>query len=227
MNIPVTNNKKIQLHYFLFSFCLIAALGIYSSVNAQQDNSKTFGVYPGFGFGIGYFNPKQVNVYIADNLPDNIYMQYGSTDIFLYEELHVFVTCRIKWMDITSLVDYALGPKFIVISGSSSQFYNFNRISPGLLVNFYIPTHSSRHSFFIGGGAQFHIMKFEEYGGNAIGYRANAGYNIQLRKIGLQPNIAFNLAKAEDDRDFYAFELNYTGLQIGLNVSFHKPIAYR
>lgn len=227
MNNHITNISGNSFNRFLVAFFLIAFICLSSSAIAQQDNTRKFGVYPGFGFGIGYFNPEQVNLYIENDLPDNIYMQYGSTDLFLYEELHIFVTCRIRWLDITSLVDYALGPKFIMISGSSNQFYNFSRISPGLLVNFYIPTGSSRHAFFIGGGVQFHFMNFEEYGGNTIGYRANIGYNLQLSKVGLQPNIAFNLAKAEDDLGSYKFELNYTGLQIGLNVSFHKPIAYK
>lgn len=228
MNNPIAIIRGNHLSRPIFIFFLVALISIASSANAQQASTKTFGVFPGFGFGIGYFNPKQVNAYIESHLPDNIYSQIGSTDLYMYEELHLSLTCRYKWVDITSIVDYALGPKFILISNGSNQFYNFNRISPGLVVNFYIPS-KSRHTFFFGGGAQFHIMNFEEYSGNTIGYKANAGYNIQLKGIGLQPNIAFNLAKAEHDLGYYGynFELNYTGFQVGLNVSFHKPIAYR
>jgi hypothetical protein len=229
MNTKSLNIMAYNTFRILSVLNLITLLSIARPVDAQQDKVKTSALYPGFGIGLGIFYPGDVNEYIESHMPGNILSQTGSTDLFMYEEIHAFLTYRIKWIDITSIVEYAFGPKWIIITNSTNQFYSFNRFSPGLLVNFYIPTGSGRHAIYLGGGAQYHFMKFEEYKGGNIGLRVNAGYSIQFGKLNLQPYLAFNLAKAKDTEtlEFNAFELNYTGGQIGLNLSFHKPIAYR
>ncbi|MBN2275248.1 MAG: hypothetical protein JXR41_12235 [Bacteroidales bacterium] len=205
-------------------------------LQAQYTFTKTNGFYPGLGIGIGVFYPEDVNEYIEADLPSNIITSYGNTDIYMYEALNASLTYKIKWIDITAILEYALGPKWIIITNGTNHFYNFRRISPGLLVNFYVPTGTGRHALFLGGGAQYHFMKFEDITRNKIGFRVNLGYCLQFNGISVQPYLAFNLANAKGPEtqgtyigteQFDRFDLNYTGGQIGVNLSFHKPIAHR
>lgn len=227
----MNNNQSINHHaipkkeYFL---TLILVLFCYvASLNAQSSNTANFAVYPGFGIGFGFFYPKDVNEYIENDLPAMDY-QIGFSDMIMYFEGHVSLTFKIKWIDITSIVEYAIAPKYITVSGSSEgdYFYSFGRLSPGVLANFYFPIGSGKHALYAGGGAQYHFMKFEDYNGNNIGFRLNAGISLQFRNFNLQPYVAFNIANAKDE-EVENFNLNYTGGQIGVNLSFHRPVAYR
>ena len=158
-----TTSWKINSYRLLIILSAFGMLALQPSGNllqAQWDIDKSSGLYPGFGIGLGVFYPEDVNNYIEADIPSNIITSYGTTDLYMYEELHAFLTYKIKWIDITGIMEYALGPKWIVISGSTNLFYNFRRISPGLLVNFYFPTGTGRHAIYLGGGAQFHFMKF-------------------------------------------------------------------
>jgi len=210
-----------------FLVLIFVSFTFFPSINAQNSNTKNFAVYPGFGLGFGFFYPKDVNEYIENDLPTMDY-EIGFSDIIMYFEGHASLTFKIKWIDITSLVEYAIAPKYIAVTGSSEgdYFYAFTRLSPGILTNFYFPIGSGKHALYAGGGVQYHFMKFEEYKGNNIGFRLNAGISLQFRKFNLQPFIAFNIANAKDEES-ESFDLNYTGGQIGVNLSFHHPVAYR
>jgi hypothetical protein len=203
--------------------CLTLSLYFISGPLQAQDDTKSFAFSPGFGIGIGIFNPKGVNEYIKDDLTDFITI---NAQIYMYEEVHFFLNFKFKWFDVTGLAEYALGPK-IVIGGNGNYF--FNRLSPGALANLFIPIGlSGKNALFIGGGAQYHIMSFEDYKANTIGYRVQLGFDLQFGHANIQPTLAFNIANAknvlsssQENRD-----LNYTGGQIGVNISFHKPVTH-
>ncbi len=227
----MNNNHLINHHvipkkeYFLSIIFIL--FSYVASLNAQSSNTANFAVYPGFGIGLGFFYPKDVNEYIENELPTSDY-QIGFTDIIMYFEGHVSLTFKIKWIDITSLIEYAIAPKYITVSGSSEgdYFYSFGRFSPGILTNFYFPFGSGKHALYAGGGVQYHFMNFEEYEGSTFGFRLNAGISLQFGKFNLQPFVAFNIANAKDE-EVETFNMNYTGGQIGVNLSFHRPVAYK
>jgi hypothetical protein len=73
------------------------------------------------------------------------------------------------------------------------------------------------------------MMKFDEYKGNKIGFRAQMGFDLQFGNFNLQPILAFNIANAVAEwggMPATGFDLNYTGGQIGVNMSFHKPVSH-
>jgi len=205
---------------FMFSiFCL----------NAQQGITKTSAFYPGFGIGFGFFYPKGVNEYISNDL-SSYYQQYGTNDIFMYYAVSGSLTYKIKWFDVSALAEYAIAPKFIYVSNTSDLItYGYSRFSPGMLASFYIPFASGRHAILLGGGAQYHFMKFKTFKGNNIGFRIQAGISLQFGKFNVQPLLAFNIAKAKNEMmvNDKLYDLNYTGGQLGINLSIHPPVAYR
>ncbi len=223
------NNQSISHCFIKKSFLTIIFFFLFLTTpsHAQNSDAAKFAVYPGFGLSFGFFDPKDVNKYIENSLPTSDF-QFGFSDMIMYFECHASLTFKIKWIDVTGLVEYAMAPKYITVIGYSEEdyFYCFCRLSPGILANVYFPVGSGKHAMYAGGGAQYHFMKFEEFKGNNIGYRINAGISLQLRKLNLQPFIAYNIANAKDEED-ETFDLNYTGAQIGVNLSFHRPVAYR
>ncbi|MBN1416215.1 MAG: hypothetical protein JW973_14025 [Bacteroidales bacterium] len=223
------NPKKTLLQSIYAIICVIVFLSMAFSLHAQPGGKKTSAFYPGIGIGAGFFNPSDVNKYIENHLPAYIMEQVGFSEMILYEEVQGFLTYRIKFVDITSLVEYAIGPKLFIVIPGDDQYYFFHRLSPGLLANFYIPVGSGKHAIYIGGGAQYHFMWFEEFKGNTIGFRLQAGFSLQFGRFNIQPHLAFNLAKAvhKDESTDRTFDLNYTGGNLGINVSIHSPVANR
>jgi hypothetical protein len=209
--------------------CIFMLLFSIFNLNAQQGTTKTSAFYPGFGIGFGFFYPKGVNEYISNDL-SNYYQQYGTYDMFMYYTVNGFLTYKMKWFDVTALAEYAIAPKFILISNTSDLItYGFGRFSPGMLANFYVPFASGRHAVFFGGGAQYHMMKFKEFKRNTIGFRFQAGVSLQFRKFNVQPVLAFNLANAKDKMivNNKLYDLSFTGGQLGINFSIHPPVAHR
>lgn len=196
---------------------------------ARQGNDKTSGFYPGIGIGFGFFYPRGVNEYINNEL-SSYYMQYGTQEMFMYYDLEGSLTYKMKWFDVTALAEYAIGPKFILITNTSEWItYGFSRFSPGMLADFYLPFGTGRHAVFMGGGAQYHFMKFKTVKAHNIGFRIQAGVSLQFRKINIQPLLAFNIANAKDEMTVneQLYDLNFTGGQLGVKLSFHQPIAHR
>jgi len=92
---------------------------------------------------------------------------------------------------------------------------------------------SGKTAFFIGGGFQYHALKLSgsdmnPYTGNDLGLRFQIGYDMQFGNFNLQPVLAFNVIKDLGTTASGSFlEMDYTGGQIGVNMSFHKPVSHR
>jgi hypothetical protein len=209
--------------------CLVILLPA-TVLKSQESTEKPVTVYPSFGISFGFFNPEDANSYIQDNLGS--YMtEYGTTDMFMYFELHGSVTIRMKNVDINPFVEFATAPKIIVVSGSDDDYsYYYNRISLGVSANYYIPAGSGKNAPFIGAGVHYNFMSFENFTANSPGFRIQAGYSLQFGKFNMQPYMAFNLtgtAEADDKYNGEPFDFNYTGFQIGIIMSAHKRINYK
>ncbi len=202
-------------------FCFVT-----QPVKAQDMKKFAFG--PGIGIGIGFFNPDGVNEYITNELGDNA----TNANLYMYEEAKVFLNFKTRWFDVVPMVEYAIGPKVVVSGGSQSYF--FNRLSPGVTADFFIPMGmSGKYALFLGGGAQYHMMTFEGYTGEGIGYRFQLGFDLQFGSFNLQPTLYFNLANLKnvlpeniDDYYFKNRDLDYTGGGFSINMSFHKPVGH-
>jgi hypothetical protein len=196
---------------------------------AQETSSGQMKVYPSFGIAAGFFHPSDVNDYIAASLAvAGVTKQYGTTDMFVNYEIHGGVTFRWKRMDFSGEFALAYAPKWVLVENGDNMNFFFNRISPGISANYYIPMKSDKMDFFLGGGVQYHFMKFEDFKSNSPGFCLRAGVSMQFGKFNMQPNVSFLYAKSEDSLtgDFSEgnFVMNYTSGQIGIIMSFHPPI---
>ena len=196
---------------------------------AQESNSGSMKIYPSFGIAAGFFYPGDVNDYIAASLAvAGVTKQYGTTDMFMNYEIHGGVTFRLKKVDFSGEFAFAFAPKWILVENGDNMNFYFNRISPGISANYYIPMKSEKMDFFVGAGVQYHFMSFEDFSGSNPGFSLRMGVSMQFGKFNMQPYASFLYAKSEDD---YAGELmpgsfvmNYTSGQIGIIMSFHPPI---
>jgi len=223
----MNTNEHAQEAFFLrqLTKLFLVAVMIFPCLTLKSQESP-LKVYPTFGVSIGFFYPSDVNDYIESTLGSFYSTEFGSEDMFMYLELYGGVAFRLKRMDVTGFLEYALAPKWVVVTNGDDISFTFSRISPGVNANYYIPIGSGKHALFVGGGIQYHIMDFEEFYASAPGFRLQAGISLQFGKFNIQPYGAFKYARATDsDNDLGGdFDLNYTGGQIGFFFSFHPAI---
>jgi hypothetical protein len=215
------------LLYRIYGLLLIINLLIAAAPLKAQGNDKKFATSGGLGIGVGFFAPKGVNDYIKADLSNYI---TTNESLFMYEEVNAFLNFKFRYFDITGIAEFALGPKFVVGAGNNTSYF-FNRFSPGVLANVFLPTGSSgKYALFLGGGIQYHMMTFEGFSGQTLGFRGQLGYDLQVGRVDIQPTLAVNLIPKVRDKieiDNTTYDMNYTGVQIGVNVSFHKPVLHR
>jgi hypothetical protein len=220
------NAEKSIMPYFngKIVFLFISALLLSGALLKAQDDRK-FAFGPGISINAGYFNPVGPNEYIQEAL-SNYTILFGVTDMFIYYEVAGYLDFKSKWVEVTPAFVYAISPKIIA---GAEDFY-FTRMSPGCLANFFIPVgFKGKNAIFVGGGVQYHMMKFEGFEGNHLGYRAQVGFDLQFGNFNLQPVIAFNIANIPNGMTVNQtiYDMNYTGGQIGVNMYFHKPVSHR
>ncbi len=196
---------------------------------AQETSEGNMKIYPSFGVAAGFFYPGDVNDYIAASMAiAGVEKQYGTTDMFMNYEIHGGVTFRLKRMDFSGELAFAFAPKWILVENGENMNFYFNRVSPGISANYYIPMKSEKMDFFLGGGVQYHFMKFEDFNASNPGFCLRAGVSMQFGRFNMQPNVSFLYAKSKDNfmGDFTenTFEMNYTTGLIGIIMSFHPPI---
>jgi len=226
------NSFKNPVLFFCKILLLTSVLQLVSEsgiVNAQESGSQKMIIYPSFGVAAGFFSPGDVNDYITESLAfSGIVKQYGTTDMFVNYEVHGGVTFRLKKLDFSGELAYGFSPKWILVENGDNVNFFFSRVSPGIAANYYIPMNSEKMEFFLGGGVQYHFMKFESFKASSPGFSLRAGVSMQFGRFNLQPNVSFHYAKSEDDSTGEymqnAFVMNYTSGIIGIIMSFHPPI---
>ena len=210
--------KKLSI-LFLITFCLGQSLFSQSQSDVITENKIDKHFYFGVGFSYGIFYPGDVNDYI-EYLTANVVVTDGSEEIFRNIVGRISLTYRInKTVDLSLIGEYAWAPTYIVVSGSSDFIYfHFDRLSSGLIAKFHIPVKSGQNSIFFAPGLLYHSMKFEEFKANTLGFRLETGLSFNFNWANLQPFICYDFAKAKDEN--YEFELNYSGIQIGVDFNF-------
>jgi len=200
------------LALFLVSFLLVS-----NAISQDLPKSRLcFGV----GIDIGFFYPTDVNNYIEDNLPSGYATEYGFTGMYSNYGLHVLLGYKIyKNWEFQWVSEAAMAPKFIIYNGTESgdSFYDFWRISSGIMANVHIPTNAyGKHSFFFGVGPILHYMTFKDYSGATIGPRLQVGFSLNNYKFNPQVYLAADYANVSDN----GFNLNYSSIKIGVNANF-------
>ncbi len=223
-------NLKLKYRNLAKILCrmpVIVVLAFYISQPSAEAQEKKFAVGPGLSINAGYFDPEDVNTYIANELR-NYQIFLGTSDMFLYYEASAFIKFKTRLVEFLPSFSYAISPK--IVTGADENFY-FTRMSPGFIANFFIPVgFRGEHAFLIGGGVQYNIMAFEGYEGKGLGYRVQAGFDFQFGNFNLQPTIAYNIAEAtgkNPEAEIRELNLNYSGLQLGVVMSFYTNVNHR
>jgi hypothetical protein len=226
---PLKNPINCWSSKFLLFTSILILIHAYGQLNAQETGSGNLKIYPSFGIAAGFFNPGDVNDYIAAEYASaGMSTEFGTTDIFASYEIKAGLNFRLKRIDFSGELAFAIAPKWIIVENGSNMSYYFNRVSPGMSANYYIPMKSKRMEFFLGGGVQYHFMKFKGFNASSPGFSLRTGVSMQFGKFNMQPYVSFLYAKSEDKEtgEFmpYKFEMNYTSGIIGIILSFHRPI---
>ena len=207
-----------------FIFCTILAL-ICIQFSFSQTEGKTFYIKPGIGFGLGVFYPTEINDYIKDDLSD-----YITTNADLYANFFLRGSFGIqfnRYFVLEPVLEFAIAPKIIIGADGS---YIFGRVSPGILANFHIPVSNGKHSVFLGGGALFHYMWFEDYSGSTIGPAIQGGISLNFGKsLNPEAYAGVNFARTQGKYNGSIYidhpgppelQLAYTDFHLGLRVNF-------
>jgi len=102
-------------------------------VKSQDEKPSNFQL--GGEFGLGFFNPTDVNNYISNYLSTNGWaVQAGTSDMFIYEMVGATATYTFSNnIAIRGTFECAISPKVITSTNSNdSKTFTFTRISPGL-----------------------------------------------------------------------------------------------
>jgi hypothetical protein len=191
----------------------------------SEDNTGPKLFYFGPGLFIGGFYPSDINDYLA-NYYTNVAEVSGTTEMMLYFGFNVtgsfFFT---KFTELQLESEFAFSPKLVSISGGSTDYFTFRRVTPNLKFNFHIPL-GRKVSYFIGVGGSYSFLNFkdpeESYSGQTPGGSIQTGVFLRFGKIGIQPGLTFNFidGKVDDNKGYDLEKLNYTGVHIGCKVLF-------
>jgi hypothetical protein len=203
---------------FLILFGVASSLWSQSNIISENRAEKPFSF--GIGFSEGFFYPGDVNDYI-DFYTSYINITNGSSSLFVNYVGKASLIYRINKTVRLSLVgEYGWGPKYFVVSNGDNEYFHFDRASIGLVAKFHIPVGSGRHSIFIVPGLLYHSMKFEDFKANNIGGRLGGGFSFNFKKFKLQPFTCYDYVSASDTGYGFVFELNYSGIQFGVDFIF-------
>ena len=84
---------------------------------AQETSSGKMKVYPSLGIAAGFFNPVvDVNDYITESFAGSgISTEFGTTDIFANFEIKGGVNFRLKRVDFSGELAFAIAPKWVIV----------------------------------------------------------------------------------------------------------------
>ena len=186
----------------------------------------------GPGMSLGFFSPGDVNKYMKAQL-GSATVQEGFSGMFINIVPRISVGyAPIEYVQITAVGEVGWGPKIIETRGSSTSTdtYHFVRYSGGATITGHIPIKDYRFSLFGGAGVLFHWMSFEQFEAGAPGARALLGFRVNNRVFTPEIVLMFDYAHATyegSETDPYSgvvtpitFDLNYTGVTIGVNFHF-------
>lgn len=186
-----------------------------------QDEEKKTHFQVGAGFSFGFFNPSDINDYIADDLDfHNMIVQTGFSGMFLNIGGRFFVGYKTDInLGVETFLEGAIGPKIISVNGGGGMAYLFNRFSPGVKLTYNLQL-SKKSSLVFGTGPMFNNMNFKVDGdkiisGASLGSKFEVAYQFNQRHIAPRAFIDVDFAKVKSK----VIEMNYSGVQIGVAFS--------
>jgi len=205
---------------------LVCCFGLEQATYGQShsDKDKNGIVSGGIGIGLGIFYPGDINEYIQDET-SNLLMTTGFAEMITNFFFRASLSVRPhQIIELNFFAEYGWAPKFIYVNDSNSYYFSFTRISPGFSPRIHIPIGSGRHSLFFAPGVTYNFMKFKDSQvrgevamAHSPGWRAQMGFDLNLRKITLKPYVGYDSARGNDQG---TMNLNYSGGQAGIELHF-------
>jgi outer membrane protein W len=199
---------------------LIIGSILQTSVFAQENSQKKISFV--LSGGLSFFGPSGVNKYIKEYLDSkSITVQAGFSDIIMNLNAKLGLKYLVNEnLGLSGVLDFAIAPKYISVANGSSESFSFNRVSPGVICDYYIGS-ASGNKYIVGAGIFDNFMTFKDFSASAIGVRLQAGKNIKVGNnivnllfvVNLMPSVSATNAGESID-------LNYTDFGICLGFEF-------
>jgi hypothetical protein len=116
--------------------------------------------------------------------------------------------------------DMAFAPKFVTVTNGTDQTFNFSRISPGIVYDYYWGDKEYR-KLVTGAGIFYNMMNYSNYSASGVGLRLQAGTVINIGKRRLKLLGVLNVmppVNATNDNNTVA--LNYTDFGFNFGYDF-------
>lgn len=149
-------------------------------------------------FGMGYFDPSDVNDYIESKVPSNAYAVQGFSEMILLMSAEASVAYYpSRFFGVRPTATYLFSPKAIEVAGGSSQAFWLHSIAPGLSLDFAFDQ-GKLARFFASPGIAYQVGWLDDYSASGLGFTFAAGADLsfgQARKKGLYLAAVFRRAK--------------------------------
>ncbi|HVY25352.1 MAG TPA: hypothetical protein VHB79_02330 [Polyangiaceae bacterium] len=131
-------------------------------------------------FGIGGFDPGDVNRYIKSRVPSNSYQTQGFSEMVLLLSFDVSgAYFPVRFFGIRPNLLYLFAPKVLTVQGGESQGYWLHSIAPGLSLDFVYDTRKVAR-FFASPGIAYQVGWFEGYEAHGLGLELALGTELSF-----------------------------------------------
>jgi hypothetical protein len=148
------------------------------------------------GYGMGGFNPSDVNNWMKARLPSNAVVQSGVSDMVLLLSLDASAAYYpARFIGIRPNVSYLFSPK-VVSDGNTSQSYWLHSLAPGLSLDLAFDQ-GKLARFFASPGVSYHLAWFEGYQASGVGLSLAVGAELSFgaqRSKGISLALVFRSA---------------------------------
>jgi hypothetical protein len=149
-------------------------------------------------FGMGYFNPSDVNAYLEDQVPSNAVMTQGFSEMILLMSTGVSLAYYpIRSVGVRPNLVYLFAPKVMTVTGGSSEAFLLHSLAPGLSLDLALDE-GKLPRFFASPGIAYHLGWFEGYGASGLGFSLAVGAELsfgQARRQGVSLTLVARRAK--------------------------------
>jgi hypothetical protein len=151
-------------------------------------------------FGMGGFNPKDVNEYMKSQIPSNAYQTSGFSEMIMLMSASASVAYYpARFFGVRANGVYLFAPKVITVQGGTTEGFWLHSLAPALSLDFAFDQ-GKLARFFASPGIAYQVAWFEGYGASGLGLTLALGAELsfgQSRAKGI--SISLVLRKADLD----------------------------
>lgn len=148
-------------------------------------------------FGIGGFDPGDVNRYIKARVPSSAITTQGFSEMVMLLSFDVSAAYfPVRFFGIRPNLLYLFAPKVLTVEGGNTEGYWLHSVAPGLSLDFVYDTRKVAR-FFASPGVAYQVGWFEGYKANGLGLELALGTELSFgerRAKGLSLALAVRIA---------------------------------